>query len=347
MVDRPGGGERGATLVLVALQLVALVGMVSLVVDIANGRLARQSLVPAADAAALAAAQGLVGGALDQAQCDALAASYVSQNATGADTAACVVQSSGARGRVTVTASRTVPTLLAGVLGRDGIAASASTTATWGPPAAVTGLRPLGLCLDSSTELQDVVADGTADDSITIPFAKANASDCGDAYGNWSFIDFDGAFDLDNAFPDLKSWLVGGYPEPVSLDPSGTGCGTYGQVACVTSFPGTLMADWSISWRLDDLEDERTWIWLPVFDNVDVVDGLGRMHVVAVVRAQLLSFPHYGQWSSSASIRIRVQPGLVTGPCCGDADGASGTRVIAICAVDPADPTQPSGTCGP
>ncbi|MGI9613345.1 MAG: pilus assembly protein TadG-related protein, partial [Acidimicrobiales bacterium] len=54
---RCGRDERGTTLALVALSLVWILGLAALVVDIGGGWVSRQRLIPATDAAALAAVQ--------------------------------------------------------------------------------------------------------------------------------------------------------------------------------------------------------------------------------------------------------------------------------------------------
>ena len=101
--------ERGATLALVALSLVWMVGLAALVVDVGDGWLSRQTLISASDAAALAAAQDLVDRPWDDTGACATAKTYVADNAPDATQTGCVVAPIGANGgRVTVTISEEV-----------------------------------------------------------------------------------------------------------------------------------------------------------------------------------------------------------------------------------------------
>ncbi|MGI9597461.1 MAG: pilus assembly protein TadG-related protein, partial [Acidimicrobiales bacterium] len=139
-------GERGASLAIVAVSLVWIVGMASLVVDVGSGWLSRQTLVAATDAAALAAAQDLVDRPWDKAGACSTARTYVSSNAVDAAVTDCAVTSAGsAQGRVTVSVAEDLETNFSPLGPQDGSVGSVS-TATWGPPLTVTGLRPFGLC---------------------------------------------------------------------------------------------------------------------------------------------------------------------------------------------------------
>src|SRR6266542_385487 len=74
--------ERGATLVIVVLSIVAILGMVVLTVDVGGLLLRRRSLVNGADAAALAAGQTCLNPA-DNRDPAAVANTYANTNASG------------------------------------------------------------------------------------------------------------------------------------------------------------------------------------------------------------------------------------------------------------------------
>jgi len=136
--------ERGVTLPFVALSMVALLGMAALVVDLGNGWRTRRALIAATDASALAAAQDFTNGTDG---CASTAGSYLTSNEPAAGLVSCVpFDYNPDQGRVTVTADHNVQTWFTGVIGRGDYNAESVTTAVWGPPASVTGLRPIGLC---------------------------------------------------------------------------------------------------------------------------------------------------------------------------------------------------------
>lgn len=75
-----GGTERGATLPLVALSLVLLIGLAAIVVDIGNGRQIRRQAFAAVDAAALAAVVDYNGTSATEAAATTRAIEYVDDN---------------------------------------------------------------------------------------------------------------------------------------------------------------------------------------------------------------------------------------------------------------------------
>jgi len=138
--------EQGATLVIVALCLIALVGMVVLVVDVGGLLLNRREMVNASDAAALSAAKscvlptskdtypdGLIGA--EQAA-DALAG----DNSNGANVTNPnnIIRTSGcdtaASGYVTVEYGANQQLFFAGIFGRGQGHVTTDATAVWGPP---------------------------------------------------------------------------------------------------------------------------------------------------------------------------------------------------------------------
>lgn len=163
--------ERGATLVIVALSLVALFGMVVLTVDVGGLLTKRRGMVNGADAAALAAAQSYAL-SLNGAKCgtndgpaQTTANTYANDNVAGATStgysADCVKQ--------TVQVSYTVQQGLffAPVLGFGKTSAVASTaTAIWGGTG---GGNPMPIELDPQTVNQCVYQNGIGGDYNAAP----------------------------------------------------------------------------------------------------------------------------------------------------------------------------------
>jgi hypothetical protein len=130
--------EQGATAVIVALSLVALLGLVVLTVDVGQLLYKRRAMVNASDAAALAAAQTCAG-LTDPALPSAMANTYAQDNvstATGGITemVGCKQESFG---HVSVHYGMNQDLFFAGVLGANGPAqVSTVATAGWGPAGA-------------------------------------------------------------------------------------------------------------------------------------------------------------------------------------------------------------------
>ncbi|MHB0876201.1 MAG: pilus assembly protein TadG-related protein [Anaerolineae bacterium] len=132
-------GERGQTLVMVALLLVALLAITALAIDGGNAYYERRQMQTAADAGALAAARaqclgeaGWVGAG--ETQCKA--------NSSRAEIG-CVVGGPGAYGSAWASASETVPTWFAGVIGLTTMSVGARAEAQCSPIAGTGTLIPL------------------------------------------------------------------------------------------------------------------------------------------------------------------------------------------------------------
>jgi Flp pilus assembly protein TadG len=171
-------GERGATMVLVALFAVVLLGVTAIVVDIAYAKGERREAQNAADAAALAAAQELDGQTGQITRAVNRAMEYAALNVPGlttADWAGCTdskklsyvppsqpsagcisFDSATAPTRIRVRVPESSPAFFGTVFGQDGYdvssgatAARSQTTTTSGSPAG-----PCGLCIISPGTLQ-------------------------------------------------------------------------------------------------------------------------------------------------------------------------------------------------
>ncbi|MEM9566216.1 MAG: pilus assembly protein TadG-related protein [Actinomycetota bacterium] len=317
-----GADERGATLVLVALLLTVMLGLTALVVDVGGMRVARRALVPAADAAALAAAQDLVERPWDSGAACVTARTYVMANEPEATMTDCQVTGNSGGGVVTVwTAQERTSSFLAPPDGSFE-PAEASSAAAWGPPAAIIGLRPVGLCYDGSPELKQLIDNPPSSVVyLELPFPKVDAAACGgvSSTGNFLSVDFDGGAGID----DVGEWAVDGYPEPVALDaPTSTGCS--GQPCADRPYAIPAISD-----DLDELVGSGDYVPWPIYDYADV-DGV---HLIGVIRARLYWYAFDGPleyWR----LAFKVEPGLIRGTCCGGQGLDGGNRVVAICGVD-------------
>ncbi len=305
-------------------------------VDVGHGRLTRQGLIPATDAAALAAAQDLVEApGAEQAAC-ATAGTYLAGNAAGATMTGCVVTPAGPdAGRVTVTATEAVEATFAPTGDGDRVVQSAS-SAAFGPPRTVSKLRPLAFCYDGSSALRQLIDNPpTAPTSIEVRFVPDSPAACGGsaAVGNFTTFTFeDGA-----SIRRIRRWVRNGYQEQVALaGPTATGCdppgSCYQRVDALTEIESPL----------DFLEDGESYIAFPVFDFADSA----AVHLVGVIRAQVEAFLLDGL-PEDRFVELTVDPGLITGTCCGSPGLHAGNQVIALCGADPDAVTRCEPDTGP
>lgn len=316
--------ERGATLALVALSMVGLVAAAALVVDVGHGRLTRQNLLPATDAAALAAAQELVERPWDTTGACSAAAGYVTGNSPAAAMTGCDTVSLGPDGgRVEVAATENVDAFFADGDDDDGSTLSAS-TAAWGPPLTVSGLRPVALCYDGSLDLQRLIDEPPDGPTwVVVDFAMDDPVACGGllALGNFLSVDFGS----DTSTYEIRNWMRDGYPGQVAFDGTpASSCG--GGVACYER-PYALL---DLTWELASLRDSRSYVAFPVYDYAD----LDQVHLIGFVRARLYAFDLSGL-PGGWSLELKVDPGLIAGTCCGPAGIDGGNKAIALCGVDP------------
>ncbi len=324
--------DHGASMALMALSLVWILGMAALVVDVGDGWLSRQSLIPATDAAALAAAQDMVVEPWDPTGACVTAEAYVLANAADAAMTGCQVTNTANGGRVIVGASDTLDPNFVDVNTTPQDVVSSSTV-TWGPPLTVAGLRPFGLCYDGSANLKQLLDyPPTSRTWVRITYTKDDPSDCGgpDALGNFATIDFDGGSQV----YEIRDWMLNGYPDHLGFDPLSVGDCT-GSAVCYDR----PYASSDIQWEIDSLRNAETYVSFPVFNYADT----DHVHLVGVLRARFYKYqldgPPQDWW-----IELKVEPGLVAGTCCGPPGLRTGTKTIAICGVDPG---PYDGTCEP
>jgi hypothetical protein len=131
--------EEGQNLVLIALSMIALVGMMALVLDGGNGFAQRRRMQNAADAGVIAGVREL---ALGNSYSVAVArADEYARTRNGADS----VQTSLDGTTLTVQTSRTFPTFFAMVLGLPNMTAAASASARYGVAGAGGDLLPMAI----------------------------------------------------------------------------------------------------------------------------------------------------------------------------------------------------------
>lgn len=221
-------GQRGQSIILLALVLVALIGMLALTVDVGYSFVQRRRAQNAADAGALAGAIVLnTTGATDAAVATAVA-TYVAANIAGTPTVTAYYLNSlntpiatvgagsipsGATG-VKASAGVSFTAFVAGVFGQSNLAAAASGAAQRCAPAALSGLRPLAVS-------ESLVASTGEGGTIRI-YEPSNDPNNGGNRGwvNFSFIynsAREGSESPDRTVThgggaaDLRDWMASGY----------------------------------------------------------------------------------------------------------------------------------------
>ncbi|MFA5890057.1 MAG: hypothetical protein WDA27_03750 [Actinomycetota bacterium] len=292
--------ERGVSAVIVMVSMVALFGAAMLSVDAGSLWKTRRALITDTDAAALAAAryidaggsegcsEAVAGGSSSGAGAEA---GYVlGQNDAGASMSRFEVSPyagtcTGDAGHVRVDATLPVPLAVAGLFGFKDISAFSSSAAQWGPLAAASGIRPVAVC-DKSAHYLEWAAHLAGNDARwgtgpghpggsggvvhRIAFERGS-SGCGDASGNWDWLDFN-----DNAPPNgnsaLSDWLRDGYPGVVSLGDAATGlprdCNADQSGNQESCGPKTGAGGGSFVGSLQYLRDTRTTFPIAVYDRV-------------------------------------------------------------------------------
>ena len=312
--------ERGAVAAMTCVIIGTTIACAAFAVDAGGLWAGRRRINTATDAAALAAAQTYTYGGNG---CAAVDDQFVTSNDSNATVVSCVNHGNGDSGYVTVTAKTPVEFQFARIFGMTSADVKSTTHARYGLPTGVTGLRPMGLCIEANAALTSWLnlPTGPTGDSGTIRifYNKDHPSKCGgNVPGNWGMLDLDGG---SNSTTDLKEWVLNGYPGQVTLSPP--------------DIPGDTGA------FSNSIEDElaairNTEFVLPLFDRVQGNGSNAEFRIVAFVKVKLIGYEVNGS-QEDRYIDLQFRRGFVEGSCCGTGGIDAGLRAERICAVDPAD----------
>jgi len=309
-----GDSERGAVAVIVAICAIAVFAMAAFAIDAGNLWQSRRHLITATDAASLAAAsEYAIGGD----GCGGTDDAYVASNDPDAEVTDCIHSAGATAGRVTVNATSPVDFTFAAVMGIGDTDVDSSTTAVYGIPESVTGLRPLALCTGSSGFEQWLASGKTLPFTVTISYTKDHPDACGgEAPGNWGVIDFDGGSSSNS---ETRDWLANGYDGSIDID------------QWVEGSPGAFSS--SLDSELSELKSKGTIFALPVFDAVRDNGANAEFHISAVVGVKLIDYRTHGP-EQKRFLTVEFRRYVTQGRCCGSGTN-TGTQVVNICAVDP------------
>ena len=246
--------DTGATALIVAVMIVALLAFAAIVVDAGALYAHRRQIQTAADAAALAGIQALPG---DPDRAVALAADYAARNAAEADEVVFRVESTKGSND-TLVAELTDPAMglfFARFMGFDDAAVDAAATAMVGSPITYgSGLMPFGIIAQNTS-----VAPYGYDPNQVIELTVDN----GDAeQGNWHYVDLTPFTDGAN---NTKTVIgLGGTTDPVSIGDTiytQTGAPTNPNFNALTSYLHETCDPHPLT---DLVYDEDRGVWEPI-----------------------------------------------------------------------------------
>ncbi|MGQ9682455.1 MAG: pilus assembly protein TadG-related protein [Anaerolineae bacterium] len=193
--------ERGQSLVVVALVLVALVGMTALVIDVGNAYVQRRRMQNAADSAALAGARMLTMGQVGSV---ATVVQDYAVHRNGAQMVTHTVLASSVR----VTVSEAFPTFFASIVGIGGLGVSARAEAGYFSVCEWQGnLMPIALHRDAIAFGRDIQI-WDSDQEASRPGSGIVAD------GQRGWLNFDGGSVDSN---ELAGWVRNGWNGPVTV----------------------------------------------------------------------------------------------------------------------------------
>jgi hypothetical protein len=265
----------GQNLALLAVVLVVILGIMALAIDVGNLYMERRKLQNAADAGALAGAEELCFGSGDFGVAETKAREYaVDRNlAEDAD-----VEIDEATWTVTVTATRDVGSLLAGILGITASDVSAVAAAACGPADVSCGLWPVGFRLDEWNYLYN------------------SGLGCGDSFYVWNGnnenqlpdcsecnCDIDGDGRRDMMQYDSRAWLdFSDAVNPLYPGCAQSGCGASELTCWVETsnpapvrLPACVSGDTGVKAGAKDEVDGRQgdFVNIPIYDNLSCTNS--------------------------------------------------------------------------
>ena len=310
--------ERGAVAVIFSICAVVIFSFAAYAIDAGRAWSSRRHLVTAADAAALAGAKGYAEGSNG---CSSAGTSVTANHDTATMTACNLKVVDATRGYVTIRAKATMNYAFAGIFGQTSKDITATTTAKWGIPKSVAGLRPFGLCIEANQQLKDWLAHPVGTSPVDrITWGKAQPTACGNAPGNWGVIDFDGGA---NSSRDTKTWTLSGYPGSVNVGDTLSGdTGAFSN---------------SLDSGLSYLKSSGGTFALPVFDTIAQPGANAQIHVVAFVLVKLVDYRVTGN-QAARYMDVILTNSIVSGSCCAMGGVDTGLRTIRICDVNTLTP---------
>lgn len=295
--------DRGSIAVIVAASFLPLSMAVAVVADGGRVWMEKQKLQNSVEASALAVARGH---ALSGVSCSSTALALVDGTPT------CSTSTSANGTVATVAASESVALTFAQLFGRESAGIDASASVRIGPAGAVSGLRPVAMCI-ANTGLADWLASGRTSTATYTIGIDSTSPECGsDVSGNWGVIDFDGGA---NSMSDAQDWIAVGYDGSVSVGES------------LDGDPGIP----SPALNLDELVGQS--VILPVFENPRLEGSNATYDIAGFVKVRIVEVNLTGS-ASARNVKVVFEEGAVSGTVAGSDAPDFGLVSWSVCSFD-------------
>jgi hypothetical protein len=241
--------ERGQVMTLTVLAMTVLVGMAALAIDVGSWWRADRAAQGAADAAALAGAQGLP----FRGDAEVLATQYWSKNpddATITDDLSFPEPGEPAD-TITVKVTRQADGFFAKVFGFHSVTVAATAQARRYAPLEMKDVAPIAVHKDMACIVTDPSCFGQP---VTLAFDEDAEFDPTKSKFGLLDLDRDGSAGAG----DMKDWLENGYPDYLPID---------------TDYPPANGEKNGIKQELEDAADEERTLLFPVFDTANASTG--------------------------------------------------------------------------
>lgn len=366
--------ERGSSLVILGVSLLAIFGAATLTLDAGNLWQSRRNIITATDATAHQEARAAALDGPDFACGEGEAAPWLLllQDNAGMDVTpvACeLVEVSDGAGYVAVEAEQPVDFRFAPIFGIGDSDAFSMSAAQYGFMDTIReGLRPMAFCLENGDIQEWINGGGTGDPDhdagvYHLTWTKDAPAACGDsdAPGNWGWTDLNGH---ENSNDDEKAWVKDGYSEDNAGGGSGQveigGCDTAQETDSCEAAPGQRSGrpdecgESTIGGALSCLVQTGEVFWIPIYDVVDCDGGGGancNYHVVQFLGVRLVDFcltangrcngqgghvdPDTGEQEDYFDFEF--VDSVASGSCClssPPSDIDTGVRTIRLCGTD-------------
>lgn len=301
--------RRGSVSIMVAVMLVPITIFIAVVLDAGRVWVARIALQNGVEAAAVATATTWM---KDGPVCAAPALSMVSVDGSHPSAVDCAVTGTNRRGTVLVSAAETVGLRLAQLVGRESADVSARIRVRIAPAGAAVRLWPLALCADA-TAVRSWISSGMSSTANWTIYFEENAAGCGGTIpGNWGVLDFNGGA---NSNEETKEWVLGDYPEAVSI----------GDI--IPGNPGIPSTALDLNARVGDS------VTFALFDLATSTGNGATYRIVGFARARIVDVVVTGA-PAKTHLTVRFEKGTTSGGPGFDDDTDFGVLSWGICSID-------------
>lgn len=301
--------DRGSVALIVAFAFVPMTAMMATVADGGLVWWRRQELQNGVEAAALSSADRYAHGL---GACTSESLNLVTVGGVRPSNVRCSTSGTSTRGVVSVAATTGVALNFARIIGRSSAEIDASVAVRTGPTTAMSGLRPLAMCIGNPSLTAWIASGMTSTTSYRIDVNASTAACGGSVPGNWAVIDFDGGA---NSMSVAQDWIHNGYSGSVSVgQPLDGDPGIPSPALQVNSIVGQSFT-------------------VPVFANPRLEGSNALYDIVGFVRVNLVSATLSGA-ASQRHLVVRFEKQVVSGVAGLSSQTSFGSTSYSLCSFD-------------